>query len=303
MTDTDHKLLVVIVNYRNCDDVVRAVASLVRHIRVPMQIVIVDNSPEPECDAISSMPDNVFVISAGENLGFAGGCNLGVRTAEDNWSHVLFFNPDAYCENDFVTPIIEAMEKDKSWGILIPRIYANVERTETWFAGSTLSWWRGGSRHVYDERFSHLDSPVEIPFASGGCSLVNRETWDQVGEMEDSYFLYFEDNDYVERVKHAGKRIGYLPKLHVIHEASKSTGFQSPLYLYYFARNRVLFARRWAPWPQRWLFYLFLWGVKVPGSWIVFALIRKTPRRASAFTIGTLDGFKEKVGPALGWHF
>lgn len=298
------KLIVVYVNYLGRNDLVRSITSLTAHVAEPLHIVVVDNSPVPDCESLpAQFPEtDIQVILAQENLGFAGGCNLGVRSAPSDWTHVLFFNPDAYCDNDFISPLLEAMNQDNSWGILTPRIYADTQHTETWFAGSTMHWWRGGPRHVYDERFSDGLSPVSVPFASGCCSLMRRETWDVAGELDDSYFLYFEDADYVEKVKRAGFKIGYLPKQHIVHEESKSTGYQSPMFLYYFARNRIRYARRWSPKSQLVLFYCFLFCVKIPGSWLVFGLMQRQPRKAYAFNVGTLHGLLDIQGAREEWH-
>jgi GT2 family glycosyltransferase len=143
---------------------------------------------------------------------------------------------------------------------------------------------------------------VGVPFASGCCSLIRHSAWQQAGPIDSAFFLYFEDADLSERVKQQGSKIGYVPGVAIIHEESKTTGYQSPLYLYYFSRNRLLFLRRWAPTPAKLFYFWFHFLVKIPGAWVVFGLLRKDLRRSLAFTQGAIDGLLGRSGPNWKWH-
>lgn len=112
----------------------------------------------------------------------------------------------------------------------------------------------------------------------------------EVGLMEDSYFLYFEDIDYTRAFIGAGWKAAYVPAAELLHSPSSTTGFQSNSYVYYFARNRVLFMRRWANWPHWLVFLLFHSLVRLPGALIVFGLLRRRPGTALAFLKGWAAG-------------
>lgn len=296
------KILVVYVNYLGCSDLLRSLDSLFKYSSVRLNVVVVDNSPKDDCAALRERFPEVMLVRSNENLGFAGGCNLGVSSAASDWDYVLFFNPDAYCQVDFLTPLLAVAGADERWGALTPKIKADADGASNWYAGSYLKWWQGGPRHVYDDRFEGRGDVVEVPFASGCCSLIRRAAWDAAGPMDSAFFLYFEDTDLMERIRSKGYRIGYVPGTSVVHEESTTTGYQSPMFLYYFSRNRLLYLKRWAPFLPR-LAYLFMhFFVKVPGAWVVFALRRRSPARAKGFTAGALDGMRGITGPNWRWH-
>jgi len=111
--------------------------------------------------------------------------------------------------------------------------------------------------------------------------------------MDETYFLYFEDADYCQSMLKRGWNISYIPQATVIHDASSTTGFQSENYVYYFSRNRIWFLRRWAPRAALVYYLLFITLIKLPGSFIVFTLIRRKPKLTRAFFRGFLAGFSK----------
>lgn len=110
--------------------------------------------------------------------------------------------------------------------------------------------------------------------------------------MDESYFLYFEDGDYCQAFLRAGWKIAYVPDAEILHETSSTTGVHSERYIYYFARNRVRFMRRWGRWPQWTVFLLFHTFLRLPGALVVFGVLRGRPRAALAFLTGWLDGMR-----------
>ena len=76
--------------------------------------------------------------------------------------------------------------------------------------------------------------------------MLRRDVLEKAGLMPEEYFLYYEEMDWCERIRKAGFEIWYEPAARVWHQASASTGAESPLQLFYLTRNRVRFMRRWA---------------------------------------------------------
>jgi GT2 family glycosyltransferase len=295
-------VLVVYVNYLGCEDIIQSITSLKRHCSQPLDIVVVDNSPTDDCGPLRIQFKDIQFVQAPDNLGFAGGCNLGISSARKPWDYVLLLNPDTYCQADFLTPLLVQAESG-FWGVLSPKIINRPSEEENcWYAGSTLNWWRGGPRQVRNRQFIQADGAVEVPFASGCCSLISSAAWALAGPIDSSFFLYFEDADFAERVKKHGLKIGYVPGVSIVHKESTTTGYQSSLYLYYFSRNRLLFLNRWAPRSAKLVYFFFHFFVKLPGSWIIFGLINRDWRRSLAFTLGAIDGLLGRTGPNWRWH-
>ncbi len=289
------KIAIVYVNYNCASYIDHSIRTLKENIEHDFHIVVVDNSSEDECRTVCDEKGAKYV-DAGGNLGFAGGCNLGVTSINWGWDYVLFMNPDAYCDMDFLSPMLQVMENNEEYGILGPLI-RKAPDGGIWYAGSTMQWWRGGPKHVYDDRFINSGSTVvDVPFVSGCCMLIRRSAWAEAGPMDNSYFLYFEDTDFNERVKRRGYKVGFVPGVRVMHEESTSTTYQSSLFLYYFSRNRILYMKKWAPREQYVLFLMYDFLVKIPGSWAVFGVMRFSPSRALAFTKGAIDGIYGRKG-------
>jgi len=130
------------------------------------------------------------------------------------------------------------------------------------------------------------------PVLSGCAMMLKTAAVEKVGGMAEEYFLYFEDTDYVQRFLQAGYQSGYVPKAEVLHDASTTVGFQSPDYIYYFSRNRIWFMRRWAKWYHLFVFMLYNTLVKLPGSLLVFGLIKRQPKLVWAYFSGYWHGIR-----------
>ncbi len=112
----------------------------------------------------------------------------------------------------------------------------------------------------------------------------------QVGFFDERYFLYFEDSDYVQRFLDGDWQVAYVPASQVYHQVSSVVDRESREYVYYFARNRVWFMRRWSAWYHFMVFMGFNLLIKMPGAAIVFGLVQQKPALCMAYWRGTIDG-------------
>lgn len=282
---------VVIVSYDTEEHVLRCLASLKSHVpQRGLHFIVVDNSPEPATTRIRDRYPEVTILRPGQNLGFAGGSNRGIRLAlEEGAEHILLLNPDTIAEEDFLSPLAEVLEQDPTVAAVAPKILVASPEREVYFAGSRMNWWLGGPRHVLEDR-EVKDPWVSVPFLSGCALLLSARAVRRIGEMDERYFLYFEDADYIQRLLAAGYQAAYVPGSTLLHAVSGSIDRRGSFHTYVYARSRVYFMRRWAKWYHLVVFFLYTILVKAPGAWLVFGLSRRRPDQARAFCRGSLDG-------------
>ena len=234
-------VFVVIVNYRAADLTAEAVASLGRCRKASsLRFVIVDNgSEESELRSLRESCPGCDIIPAGRNLGFGGGCNMGIRHAlEQGADFILLFNNDAEAEADFLSPLVKAAEDGGT--VATPKILDANGRI--WYGGGSVDFRRGGFYHETDSVRAEIGR--EVSFASGCCLLIPRKVFETAGLFSEDYFLYYEDADYCMRLRVAGVRIRYVPESVIRHKVSATVGENSKLTAYYGTRNRLLLLSR-----------------------------------------------------------
>ncbi len=289
--DMRGKIAVIIVDYNSEALLRRCMASLAALGREDLVFIVVDNGGSLEAERLQADFPGVTVLRPGKNTGFAGGCNLGLRVALDaDAAWCLLLNPDTRAEMDFIAPLLEAFEDDSRLGMACPTILNDSEAREFWFAGGEIDWWRGRPISITDARLRDRGGVQTVPWLTGCAMMLRPGAVRQVGLMDDRYFLYFEDTDYSRAFIGAGWRAAYVPRAEVLHKPSSTTGYQSKGYVYYFARNRILFMRRRGRWHHRVVFTLFHGFVRLPGAFVVFVLLRCRPDLALAFLRGWLAG-------------
>lgn len=208
--------------------------------------------------------DEIKIIENNKNLGFSGGHNVAIKYAFENGAdYVLILNNDAYVSSNFLTELLMAAEKDKSIGILSPKIYfapgfefhknrylRNEIGKVLWYAGGKMDWANviGNNKGVDEVDRGQYAKAEETEIATGCCMLLTKEVISRVGMFDEKYYLYYEDADLSMRAKRKGFSVFYVPKSIVWHKnAGSAGGSGSILQDYYITRNRLLFGFRYAP--------------------------------------------------------
>jgi GT2 family glycosyltransferase len=244
-----------------------------------LEVIVVDNaSREDEATVIEQRYPQVTVIRSDENLGFAGGNNLGIRAAKGKY--LLFLNNDTLLDVSLQTSeirhLVSRMESDPKIGVVCPKIRFAWGNRAIQFAGYTpLSpvTMRNKAIGFGEADRGQYDVAHPTPYAHGAAMMVRREAIDKAGLMPECYFLYYEELDWSLMIRRAGYDIWYEPRATVYHKESQTTGQESALRTYYITRNRLLFAQRNTPQPQKLLAMLYLSTV-VAGKDIVKYLLQ-----------------------------
>ncbi|MEG2611884.1 MAG: glycosyltransferase family 2 protein [Alistipes sp.] len=241
-----HSISVITVNYNGLELTAALIESLCRFVSTPLEIVVVDNgSRRDEAIELQHRYPYIRTIRSEQNLGFAGGNNLGMRIATGDY--LLLLNNDTEIEDDTLHNLAAMLDVHTDVGVVCPKICFFAPPRAIQFAGYTpltcitLRNELLGFGATDDGSF---DVPHLTPYAHGAAMMLRREVLAKAGYMPECYFLYYEELDWSERICEQGFTILYDPRCTVFHKESATTGHDSPLRTFYLTRNRLLFASR-----------------------------------------------------------
>lgn len=253
MTDTP-RVYAVVLNHRHSRDALRAVASLAGSAPRPSIVVVDNGSPPADRDRLQSgLPADVSFVDSGENLGYAGGNNLGIAVAlKAGADFVWILNPDVVVEPEALGYLLAAAASHPHAGIIGSRLLRGRD-DEVWFNGGEIVWSRGGAtRHLGMGKSDHelpALGPSVVDYVTGAAMLVRSEVFADAGLLPEDYFLYFEETDFSVRARLAGWAAMIEPRSRVRHFKRSSGALPQPYFVYYFIRNRIVFGTRFTGWP------------------------------------------------------
>jgi GT2 family glycosyltransferase len=236
---------IITVNYNQATVTVELLKSLQNISYSNIEVIVVDNASTENSNSVLENFPKIQYIKSSTNLGFAGGNNLGLKNAKGDY--ILFINNDVEVEPSFLEPLLNKMLTDSSIAAVSPKIKYFFNPNYIQYAGSfavhplTL---RNGHRGTGELDYGQYNISQRTAYAHGACMLVSKNVIEKIGTMNEQFFLYYEEQDWCERINHFGYQIYFIPQSVVYHKESISTGKNSPLKTYYLSRNRILFARK-----------------------------------------------------------
>lgn len=237
----------VVVNFNGTSDTANLLASLKGQSLRPARIIVVDNgSTEDELELLAPLEaDGVVILRNGTNLGFAGGCNVGIREAMASHArYILLLNNDTWAEPTALEFLVRALELGSDSAVC-PMIVRMDDPTVVWAAGGTLDLRLGIVRHrLQGKPRWAAQQPERVDLASGCALLIRTEALIEVGLIPERWFLYFEDTEFCALLRRSGRTIGYVPQAVIRHIGGASVGRTDVNYFYYW-RNYLFFVREW----------------------------------------------------------
>lgn len=237
---------IIVVNYNSKKDLAELFSSLEQCTYQNTEWIVVDNaSKDNDFEALlKQYPNQLKVIHSPENKGFAAANNLGVLEAKG--AYYLFINPDVVVNPDFLESLVTVMQRNEKIGMVSPKIKYYNEPDFIQYAGSTKVNPLTMRNHSHGK--NKRDHPLyqvtkSTAYGHGAAMMVPKEVIEQVGLMDERYFLYYEELDWCERIRKAGFEIYYVASSLVYHKVSQSVQSNSYTQVFYMNRNRILFAR------------------------------------------------------------
>jgi N-acetylglucosaminyl-diphospho-decaprenol L-rhamnosyltransferase len=248
------KFSVVTVNYKSWPYTLRCMDSLYATGYEDFEVVVVDNDRETPPE----IPHPVRLIHNQENVGFARACNQGIDASRGE--NVMFLNPDTVVEEGFFESLEEFLDENPRAGVAGPKI-VGFEGDVQLTARKELSFVSGilGRTSLLTRLFpknplvkrlfpaaEKLTGPTAVDWIAGTCMAVRRRTLEEIGGMDERFFMYFEDADLCRRAREAGWLVYYLPQIEVFHHSGASSG-DRPRAIWNLHKSAFLYHRKHGP--------------------------------------------------------
>ena len=292
---------IVTVNYNSAAFIGEFLDSL-RLVEYPdAHLIVVDAaSHDGSADEIARRCPQAHLVRCEENVGTARGNNIGAELCrERGFDYILFINNDTTHEPDLLRVLVDAADRRT---MTVPRIlYAHDRRLISTHAGD-FDWNLGLFRNTHHGK---PDGPAtrrrrELHTASFCCMLLPTGAFADVGPLDERFFMYYEETDFLRRALDRGYRLLYVPEAVVYHQESASSGggWMTPFKHYYATRNRLYLVRKHARSPLRYaLFTCYFWATRVP-SVIRYVISGQRPM-LKALLLGMLHYYRGRMGRTL----
>jgi len=291
MTD----LSIVIVNWNVCDLVRQCLQSVFDTRRTTLvEVIVVDNaSTDDSVDMVRTEFPRAHLIANADNRGFPAANNQGIAVAHGRY--VLLLNPDTQVLGDALATMVAFADANPGVGVVGPQLLnpdGSVQSSRRRFptlasAFFESTWLQSHAPRRMLQRYYVLDRPddavQDVDWVTGAALMARREAIQQVGLMDEGFFMYSEELDWCRRFREAGWRVVYLPTARIIHHVGKSSEQVLPARHIHFQTSKVRYFRKHhgaasAGALRLFLFGNYLWQLGLEGAkWLVG---HKRPLRA-----------------------
>ncbi|MDB5012889.1 MAG: glycosyltransferase family 2 protein, partial [Daejeonella sp.] len=238
-----------------------------------IEIIVVDNG-----SSVNPVPawgikyPSVCFIRSDTNLGFAGGNNLGIKSAGGDF--LFLVNNDTEFTSGLIEQLFLTMSSHKQIGILSPKIRYFQKPELLQYAGFTeMNYYTARNSCIgqFEKDINQYDFlSGKTGYAHGAAMFIRKTAMEKAGLMSENFFLYYEEIDWCEKFKNAGFEIWVDLKAIIYHKESVSVGEKSALKEYFMNRNRILFIRKNAKPFQKIVFYAFFLLVVTPRNILTY---------------------------------
>jgi len=237
MLDTGYLLDIIIVNYQSSDFLCNNLASVYSYISdIPVNILVHDNGSDEELKQIKDQFPDVRITTNAYNMGFAKAINNALKQSAA--PYIVIINPDTIVNKEFFQLVLDYMKNNSDVGIVGPKIFNN-DGTIQGSARSFPSFYSAffGRSSIMTKLFPNCKlsrkniltkindgkTPMEVDWVSGACLVVRRKAFEDVGFLDESFFMYWEDVDWCKRMWLNGWKIVYFPVASIMHHIGGSS--------------------------------------------------------------------------------
>ncbi len=260
-----------------------------------IEVIVVDSaSRDGSPEAVRDYFPWVTVIEPGSNVGFARGNNIGLQASRGRY--ILLLNPDTKLLDDALVQLIRHMDAHPEAGAVGPQLLnddGSVQSSRRRFptlatAFFESTWFQSlGPRRVLN-RYYWLDrddsETLQVDWVTGAAVMVRREVIEQVGGLDEGFFMYSEELDWQRRIKAAGWEVVYFPEAKIVHYGGKSSEQVVSQRDIHFHTSKIRYFRKYHGWMAAVVLWLFLLGnyawqfALEGGKWLIG---HKRPLRAA----------------------
>lgn len=299
MVKENAAVAIVILNWNGLEDTVECLESLRRITYPSYKIVVVDNASRGnEASILEKKYGKVVeVIRSKTNMGFAGGCNIGIRwVLKTDATHILILGNDTTVDRRFLAELVEAAKSDPKIGIVGPKIHDYYDRQRIQAAGGTVNFWTGNAPLIRRDTIDNgeFEGVKQVDYVSGCALLIKREAIEKIGIFDEEYFAYYEETDLCTRARRSGYEVVVAPKSVLWHKVKRSEK-AGEISWYFMVRNRFLFMKKNATGIRFPFFVLYFLSTDFVLT-MESAKLFKRPRLFRAYLKGAFDGLCIALG-------
>ncbi len=245
-------LFIIIVNWNTKEFLLPCLRSIIEGgQQMGWEVIVVDNaSRDGSREEVKKVFPSAHLIENEKNFGFAKAANQGLQKASGRYA--LLLNPDTQVKNGAIEGLVSFMDAHSDVGVAGAQLLnadgskqnsiANFPSMGTELLNKSLLRWLFPTKFPGKER--NYPEPIEVDSVIGACMMVRRDTLDQVGLLDEDYFLFLEETDWCYRMKKAGWKIYHVPQAQVYHYQGKSAGAEKKRAKIEFYRSRYHFFKK-----------------------------------------------------------
>lgn len=250
------RVSIVIVSWNTREMLLDALRSFLPLEGLDGEVIVVDNaSSDGSAEAVEAAFPDVRVLRNGENLGFAGGVNAGLRVARGPL--VLLLNTDTLVVDDAIRRLVDHAVAHPAAGVVGPKVLnRDGSHQASCFRFPSLGNLLLSATYLYKlfprsaffnrETYAGRDPDADgvVDFVSGCAFLIRGEAIERVGLLDDGFFMYSEEMDFCYRTKREGFEVHYAPAARIVHFGGGSSRLQSDRMFVELRRSLLRFYRK-----------------------------------------------------------
>jgi GT2 family glycosyltransferase len=250
------RICIILVNWNGLKDTIECLESIQKVDYKLFSTIVIDNgSTDGSPPILRERFRNVPVFETGENLGFAGGNNVGIEWAlEKPFEWILLLNNDTIVDPNFLKAFVEASRQKPEGKIFGAKIYRYGEPQKIDHCGGT---WNPKIGDFESNWLGKLDDGASfeemkrVDYVCGAALFMHRSVPETIGPLEPKFFLFWEETDFCYRAQRMGFEVWTAPQAKIWHKVSASFSGGKPHSHYFWWRSRLLWIERNLPYAEK----------------------------------------------------
>jgi len=279
-----NSLDIIIVNHNSTDYLLSCLGSVYDSLQgLPAKVFVQDNASEDDVDRVNEAFPKVLLSKNSYNMGFSKAANNALKQSAA--PYIVLLNPDTHVPHGFFECVLRYMEENPDVGIIGPKILnrdGSVQGSArsfptllTAFFGrnSLLTGWFPNSRLARQSIPTNISdgvAPMAVDWVSGACMVVRKKAIDDVGFMDERFFMYWEDVDWCKRMWHSGWKVVYFPQASIVHYVGGSSEKLALRSVFEFHKSCYRIYSKYANFPLKVISPLVFFGIALRFFFVLF---------------------------------
>ncbi|HFD2051431.1 glycosyltransferase family 2 protein [Clostridium perfringens] len=254
-------IYIIILNYNGYKYTLECIESLNNINYENYRIVVVDNnSTDNSIKLLKKNLKDCIILESKENLGYAGGNNLGIKYAIKNKAeYICILNNDLVVSKNFLKDLLKDLDTNKNIGMIGPMICDYTNRNKVQSTGAIINLKRGLVTRINNgKNVNEIKKEIKkCDYIGGACILLNSNLIKEIGYIPEAYFLFYEETEWCLKTKRKGYDIACDTNVKIYHRESGTISKTRGLSYYFMRRNKIVFQKRNSSKKEILYFYIY----------------------------------------------